>query len=187
MDFDEYQRMALTTAIYPDRGNNLAYPALGLGGEAGEICEKARGETWRECERRALAKELGDVIWYAALMADELGEKLGQVAAPSGFNEYQEACLRSMKVCGLADAVLGLASAAGGVCDKVKKMFRDDGGTLTDARRAAILAELGGVLEFVAAVASELGESLGRVAEMNIEKLMSRRRRGTIVGDGDDR
>ena len=35
---DRYQEEAWETAIYPDKGNNLYYPALGLVGEAGEVC-----------------------------------------------------------------------------------------------------------------------------------------------------
>ena len=197
MDFNEYQRMALTTAMYPDRGNNLTYPVLGLGGESGEICEKIRGKLRTDSERKALAKELGDILWYTALVADELGVNLSQAApfgidtrlspTPRGIDAYQESRRRLSTKTDLVDIALSLAGAAGGVCDRVKKMSRDDGGTLTDARRAAILGDLGGVLRCVAAMATELGESLEWIAEMNVEKLASRKRRGTITGDGDDR
>ena len=37
MNFNEYQEEAAKTAVYPDIGNNLWYPGLGLGGEAGEV------------------------------------------------------------------------------------------------------------------------------------------------------
>jgi hypothetical protein len=40
--FDEYQYEAGDTAIYPNKGDNLYYPALGLAGEAGEVCEKIK-------------------------------------------------------------------------------------------------------------------------------------------------
>ena len=38
--FDLYQDAAESTAVYPKKGDNLYYPALGLAGEAGEVCEK---------------------------------------------------------------------------------------------------------------------------------------------------
>jgi len=47
--------------------------------------------------------------------------------------------------------------------------------------------ELGDVLWYVAQLASELGLDLDRVAEANLEKLLSRQRRGVLSGSGDDR
>jgi len=43
MDFKEYQTLARKTAVYSGAGNNFAYPALGLCGEAGEVAEKSSG------------------------------------------------------------------------------------------------------------------------------------------------
>lgn len=192
MDFDEYQRMALTTAMYPNLGDNLTYPALGLAGESGEICEKAMGGPQTDEDRKALAKELGDVLWYIAMVARELGVSLSEVARThcqqvGHIDAYQETILATWGGSDLADAALGLAGSSGAVCDRVKKMFRDDGSKLTEARRLVILAELGRVLRHVSSVATALGESLERITEMNVEKLASRKRRGTITGDGDNR
>jgi hypothetical protein len=44
MEFLDYQNEARRTAIYPDAGNNMAYPTLGLCGEAGEVAEKVTNE-----------------------------------------------------------------------------------------------------------------------------------------------
>jgi len=107
--FSEYQRLSRETAIYPDLGNNIVYPALGLCGEAGETAEK------------------------------------------------------------------------------VKKAIRDDGGTLTEERRAAIGAELGDVIWYAAQLATEAGLDLEELAEANLEKLMSRQRRSVLHGSGDTR
>jgi hypothetical protein len=40
MDFNEYQKKAKETAVYPRIGSNYMYPLLGLVGEAGEVAEK---------------------------------------------------------------------------------------------------------------------------------------------------
>jgi NTP pyrophosphatase (non-canonical NTP hydrolase) len=51
----------------------------------------------------------------------------------------------------------------------------------------AIAAELGDVLWYCAALAGDLGFTLGEVAEANISKLQSRKDRGTLQGSGDNR
>jgi NTP pyrophosphatase (non-canonical NTP hydrolase) len=82
---------------------------------------------------------------------------------------------------------LGLAGAAGEVANKVKKIYRDDGGQVTDDRRAQIAHELGGVLWYVAAVCTDLNLNMGDVARENVAILASRQERGTLHGDGDER
>ena len=88
MDFTEYQARATETAVYPGQGEftGLAYAALGLSGEAGETAEQVK-KTWRDDgesvtnERRVkILKELGDVLWYAAQVATEIGADLSDVA-----------------------------------------------------------------------------------------------------------
>ena len=86
MNFDVYQKSARMTAIYPDVGNNLWYPALGLAGESGEVAEKikklyrdAGGEMTHEL-RVNLCKELGDVLWYVANIACEAGLHMEDIA-----------------------------------------------------------------------------------------------------------
>ena len=109
MQLSDYQRRSRATAVYPDAGDNLTYPALGLCGEAGEAAEK------------------------------------------------------------------------------VKKALRDDGGVLTDERRAALAAELGDVLWYAAQLATEAGLDLGEIATANLEKLRSRQARAVLQGSGDAR
>lgn len=107
--FNQYQKRALETAMYPNIGQNIIYPALGLTGEAGEVSEL------------------------------------------------------------------------------IKKMIRDDGGTLTEQRREKLLKELGDVLWYVAVVAHEAGLMLGDVAQVNLDKLSRRKSEGKITGSGSDR
>jgi NTP pyrophosphatase (non-canonical NTP hydrolase) len=107
VQLSDYQQRSRATAVYPDAGDNLTYPALGLCGEAGEAAEK------------------------------------------------------------------------------VKKALRDDGGVLTEERRAALGAELGDVLWYVAQLATEAG--LDTLAEENLVKLLSRQERNVLQGSGDMR
>jgi NTP pyrophosphatase (non-canonical NTP hydrolase) len=87
----------------------------------------------------------------------------------------------------LSYPALGLAGEAGEVAEHAKKAIRDDGGTVTDARRAALAAELGDVLWYTAQLASELGLELEDIARGNLEKLFSRQARGVLSGSGDNR
>lgn len=87
----------------------------------------------------------------------------------------------------LSYPALGLAGEAGEVAEHAKKAIRDDGGTVSEQRRAAMGKELGDVLWYVAQVATEVGLDLGEIAEGNLAKLLSRQERGVLSGSGDDR
>ena len=82
---------------------------------------------------------------------------------------------------------LGLASEAGEVAGKVKKVIRDYSGAIDDNARHAIAQELGDVLWYVAQIASLLNVELADIAAMNIRKLLDRQKNDTIQGSGDDR
>ncbi|MDD2262832.1 MAG: nucleoside triphosphate pyrophosphohydrolase family protein [Clostridia bacterium] len=87
MNFKEYQQKAVSTAIYP-RKHKIIYPALGLGDEAGEVLGKIkkwlRGDDGKEAltkERKlAIADEMGDVLWYLAVLSNDLKIPLEEIA-----------------------------------------------------------------------------------------------------------
>jgi len=86
LEFNEYQEKAKATAQYPNLGSNLYYPTLGLAGESGEVAEKVK-KLMRDHDgilddayRLSIAKELGDVLWYCAMLADELGYSFEEIA-----------------------------------------------------------------------------------------------------------
>ena len=97
LSFEEYQRRAAATAIYPSvavnpnsvgesRGGDYIYPALGLCGEAGEVAEKIKkiirdkDGLVDKTDRAAVAKELGDVLWYVAALCKEFELDMSEVA-----------------------------------------------------------------------------------------------------------
>jgi len=84
MNFNEYQEIAKTTAVFTTIGEPFVYPALGLAGETGEVLEKIkksfRDGVVRDAEwTKSVGKELGDVLWYLAILADQLGLTLQEV------------------------------------------------------------------------------------------------------------
>ena len=85
MEFNDYQKQAAATAIYP-REMKGVYPVLGLAGETGEVAEKVKkvirdhGGDFSDEARLEIAKELGDVLWYLAATAGDLGYTLNDIA-----------------------------------------------------------------------------------------------------------
>ena len=84
MTLDEYQTKAIVTA--KDQGYELMHRSLGLSSEAGEVAGKVakwlRDGKGQESalDKSALATEIGDVLWFAACLADTLGYKLEEIA-----------------------------------------------------------------------------------------------------------
>jgi NTP pyrophosphatase (non-canonical NTP hydrolase) len=106
------------------------------------------------------------------------------------LSEYQRLSRRTAEYpreAWLAYPALGLAGEAGEVAEHAKKTIRDDGGRVTEERRAAMAKELGDVLWYVAQLASELKLDLDEIARSNLDKLLSRQQRGVLSGSGDDR
>lgn len=83
MDFKTYQKKSKTTAIYTFP---IIYPALGLAGESGEVCERLKkvirdGGSYNNPKFLAdIKKELGDVLWYISNLAKDLGLDLDEIA-----------------------------------------------------------------------------------------------------------
>jgi NTP pyrophosphatase (non-canonical NTP hydrolase) len=88
MELNEYQRAALRTAAPKGKFNEVFHLLLGLVGETGEIAEKAKkivrdqDSDFSRWDVEDLTKELGDTLWYVAVIADYFGialEDVGQV------------------------------------------------------------------------------------------------------------
>lgn len=85
MKLNEYQKAALSTAIYPN-DYNISYLALAICGEAGELADKVKkvirdkNGQFYIADLSAIALELGDILWYAANLAKALGYDLSDIA-----------------------------------------------------------------------------------------------------------
>lgn len=90
MELNDYQDKRSEFSIYSKESNGiekppierLTYAVLALCGESGELANKLkknlRGNTQPDPD--VLADELGDVLWYVAAVAYELGMPLEAVA-----------------------------------------------------------------------------------------------------------
>ena len=106
MTLNEYQNKALETALYPQE-SKIIYPTLGLTGEAGEVADKVKkvirdnNNTFSEDKKKEIMKEVGDVLWYAAVLSHDLGYTLEEVAEAN----YEKLASRKErgKICGSGD------------------------------------------------------------------------------------
>lgn len=87
MNASEYQRRAARTLIdrpdfdISDRDIMLVWNAVGLAGEAGEVAEHIKKGVFHQhgVDTAKLAKEIGDVLWYAAALCTKAGLDMGDV------------------------------------------------------------------------------------------------------------
>src|SRR5258708_2615635 len=99
LSFDSYQRLAMRTrGVYKSTNDQLICGSLGLSGETGEFIDKVKKILYhsKEIPSSELKAELGDIIWYLALISDSLGFTLSDIANenimklekryPNGFN-----------------------------------------------------------------------------------------------------
>jgi NTP pyrophosphatase (non-canonical NTP hydrolase) len=91
MNFDEYQKQAITTDAYggkPQPLNSIAFfnKLLGLCGEAGEVADKFKkiyrnqDAQMTEADKKEIVKEMGDVLWYLSAIAQYMEVPLNEVA-----------------------------------------------------------------------------------------------------------
>ncbi len=85
MTFDEYQKQALVTAHDTTSTLGKTITAMGIAGEAGEVLEKWKkilvyqGGKVSDTDILEIKKELGDVVWYVAVLAHSLGLSFEEV------------------------------------------------------------------------------------------------------------
>jgi len=107
------------------------------------------------------------------------------------FREYQ---LKAKETAAYPDkghnfiyASLGLAGETGEVVDKIKKIWRDKNKQVSAEDKQEIAKEIGDVLWYLSQLAEELEINFDEVAQMNIDKIHSRLKRGVLHGSGDNR
>lgn len=107
------------------------------------------------------------------------------------YGKYQEQSRKTYSDIKTDDPIiyptLGLVNEAGEVAGKIKKIFRDKVGVISEEDRQSLKGELGDVLWYLTQICTNLDLTLEEVAEYNLDKLFSRLDRGVIKGEGDNR
>ena len=109
-------------------------------------------------------------------------------AFDEGFYSYQNLVQRTKQydteTFGIIYPSYGLMGEVGEIMEKQKRVLRGDA---DDIDINDMTKELGDVLWYLTALATDLGIDLTAVAETNMRKLVGRLARDTIKGEGDDR
>lgn len=163
MTFEEYQQEAVK--FRTESANNEEYLTLGLieevGEAAGKLAKRRRDGVWDE---KAFIKELGDILWFVANLADYYDREhksAGNTSALGNCFERKIAPDRTFE-----NAVKELAYwAALSMDEQIYDCIADD----------------------IATLAAKYDYTLERVAEINLAKLRDRAARGQIQGNGDER
>ena len=169
MKAKKYQQGAVSTAIYPGK---LAYPALGLCGEIGEVLTAT--------DKKSTEGEIGDVLWYVANVANDADLSLEDIVGSKSLKQ-------SPKFNDPNYLFEKLAMQGGIVAENVKKTIRDTDGVLTERRKENIKSALSKIVSLLGLIAWYNETTLNKAAKANLKKLASRKRRQKLQGDGDDR
>ncbi len=182
---EQYQKKARSTAVYPDQGQNKIYPFLGLMGEIGEVSEKLK-KMIRDDEgiltdqrRDKICKEIGDVLWYVSAMCLEFDFKLENLARDSEsitddhtYNVYQE----------IIETQVSMGIIAMNVNDCIAENCQKSCDHTTP-----VYSCLKRIFFHIRNICEQLDLDILFVASENIDKLLSRKKRGVLGGDGDNR
>lgn len=190
MNLNEYQKTARSTAVYLDIENSkMIYPALGLIGECGEVAEKIKklirdddGEITPK-RREGIKKELGDVMWYVANVCCDTDHDLEMIyRMRTSFIMHH---IRDMKI---PQLVLYMNRYAAFVAHILEEWYY---GHMCDPISKNHFTDLPRYLTTVIVCVEEMGNKFNIDFEdiyvTNIEKLLDRKKRGKIKGDGDTR
>lgn len=173
--FKDFAARTHETAVYPEAGTGaplaLAYAALGLAGETGEVSAAWHTGTMRPADTGRMLSELGDCAWYLARLYLEAGLEVPKTLTPPDETIRVTALVRT------------LTSLSAEVAERAKKCVRgDDDAVLRLEKALDVYGKCWADL-----VAGGLAAEISDVLAGNAEKLAARKERHSLRGDGEDR
>lgn len=157
-DFNDYQQKALRTLNSKTHVENMTHAIMGMVGEAGEFTEL------KESEKERRISEIGDCLWYAAVLANELKLKLGDVIGRAGDLRAD-----SKRWMGRLPEVWAMMSACR-LTDDIKKTVFYGKPLRYDALEKELILYVSCLIE----MSARMPGSLFEVAKINIKKLEAR-------------
>lgn len=181
---EQYQEDTKQTALYP-RGYELqnteiaasCYVIFGLIGECCEFLEKITENGYTDY---AISAEIGDIFWYLSQICNELGcftlAELFSVDLEYFVTKTQIDYKNIYVECGI-------------IANCYKKVIRDMDGYPNEFTQNKLKESLQRIVLYLEYYISTMGSdiTIESIMQKNIEKLLSRKKRGVIKGDGDNR
>lgn len=179
LSLNQYQHRANKKARYPNLGNNITYPVLGLVGEVGEIKEIwdkiGINESFKDNEEFLL--EFGDVLWYISSLARELGYSLTEllfkehyyITSFKGLSEVINTQFVGEE--DISDFVDKLITKTFLLCNSLKKIHRDYSGLVNKQNSETLVKILFDIFLLWANLLTQYEIDLDYVAELNLKKL----------------
>jgi len=188
MNSREFQNIARTTAVYLEKPSNaMIYPLLGLVGECGEVAEKIK-KLLRDCDGQmteerssSILAELGDCCWYVANVCSDANIDLQLMYDMRGSFKY---AAKSMNIVQLT---LHMNIIASEIARVLAERYYDCDGHNKYRDLHSIHNNISKILICIEELSKRLSSGLADVYEANINKLLDRKNRGVIKGDGDNR
>lgn len=181
MDLHTFQIEARKTARYPNIGNNLLYPTLGLIGECGELTEKIKksirddGSIITKEKKQAILNETSDICWYLASLCSELKKDFS--LTDDRFKE-----INTLYNCNIYFIILFISQFTGLMAEQVinhQYYYKDSSFEIL-----YYIEKITGLLKIFC---NKLDIVFEDVLDFNIKKLTDRLNRGVISGSGDNR
>jgi len=179
MKFSEYSEKAASTQL--EQSKSLEYLALGLCGEVVEFLQS---------DPENLKYEAGDIVWYVDRYADAIGCNLEQIIYPHETKQFSQgersfcskAPIQQKRATSIKSTSDSIIHSVGELAELTKKYIRDGSLKTTEAKKC-----LFEIYTNLVSFLSERSVTIEEVAQLNINKLISRKNRGVIQGSGDHR
>lgn len=189
MNLREYQEKARSTAIYDHSKIAMLYPGLGLVGECGEVCEKVKklfrddnGEL-TDSRKQAIRKELGDCCWYLANTCEDISFDLKMAYAM-----VDSLCVQRVSKKELPQIALYMCRKAANVAHALEQWYYEYRCCPAENNRfLSIPHDIAKIMCCIEEIAVRCDSTLEEIYSANIDKLLSRKERGTLKGEGDNR
>jgi hypothetical protein len=202
--WEDYEIFVKETAIFPD-DLGVIYCAGKLNGETGELAGKVvewtrynggftdyAFKSTTSDRRTALLREAGDILWYMTALTREIGANFTTVRSLADSNVVGDKYDQGFDA---IQAALDINDLSGKIAEIVFKFMRDqpDKGYTTKSYAADtptvqhLITTLGELYASLEVFVNTIGSDMPTVRNMNVEKLESRRKRGTLSGSGDNR
>ena len=197
MNLTEYQEKARSTAIYLDIENSkIIYPALGIIGECGEVAEKVK-KLIRDDEnnltsyrKMAIAKELGDCCWYLANICCDVDLELNMMYEMRGYST-----IHKIHKLTLPQLVFYMNRCANSIAellefwyyDNKRSPYTDGENAFKTDHKSQICPHVSQIVTCIEEIAKRCDFTLQEIYVANIKKLLDRKERDVLKGEGDNR